>query len=598
MPPLSRALEVAEAAARQAGDVLRADLHRAGGPRGGGDKAVADLEAERLIRERLRTAFPGWGYLGEETGSALGEPGAPIWLVDPNDGTRDYLKGRRGSAVSIGLVCEGRPALGVVHPFAYPDDTGGLYAWAEDCGPLRQDGRRLEPRLPESLGPLDVVLVSGGAERAPEANLRCVAPARIRSVPSIAHRLAAVAAGEAAATASVFAPCSWDYGAGHALLRAAGAVLIDEQGEPVGYDALARSATRHAFAGTSAVVRELARRPWQRFGPELPADSRAALRPGRLVANAGLVSRAQGCLLGQVAGDSLGSLVEFESAAAIAACHAAGPRLLADGGQWQTLAGQPTDDSELALALARSIVRDGAYTPRAALQAYREWLASSPFDVGRTTRAALSGAPLADSQANGSLMRIAPLAVYAHALSPKDCAALARADSHLTHPHPVCGDAVAAFTVAVAHAVRFGEGPEAAYRAALSWAERDSAQPAVVERLRAAREEAPVCDGAAQGFVLIALQNAFFELLHAPSLEEGVVSSVRRGGDTDTNAAIAGALLGAAHGRAAVPDQWRRMVLSCRAHASRARHPRPVACWPTDLLELAELLLIAGAGRG
>ena len=60
----------------------------------------------------------------------------------------------------------------------------------------------------------------------------------------------------------------------------------------------------------------------------------------------------------------------------------------------------------------------------------------------------------------------------------------------------------------------------------------------------AAASGAPACDAGSQGFVLIALQNAFFELLHAPDLQTGVVNTVRRGGDTDTNAAIAGALLG------------------------------------------------------
>lgn len=84
------------------------------------------------------------------------------------------------------------------------------------------------------------------------------------------------------------------------------------------------------------------------------------------------------------------------------------------------------------------------------------------------------------------------------------------------------------------------------------------------------------------------------ELLHAPSLEEGVVRTVRRGGDTDTNAAIAGALLGAVHGRDAVPVQWRQMILSCRPVAAPAAHPRPLAYWPADVYELSERLLVAG----
>ncbi len=86
---LGPALEAATRVAREAGELLRADFHRPGGPRGADDKADADLEAEELIRGRLRDAFPGWSYLGEETGRASGQPGAPLWLVDPNDGTRD-----------------------------------------------------------------------------------------------------------------------------------------------------------------------------------------------------------------------------------------------------------------------------------------------------------------------------------------------------------------------------------------------------------------------------------------------------------------------------------------------------------------------------
>lgn len=598
MLTLGDALPLAIRAAREAGDLLRADVHRPGGPRGGGDKAEADTEAERLIRERLVAAFPDWGYLGEETGGRPGRAGTPVWLVDPNDGTRDYLAGRRGSAVSIGLAFEGRPVLGVVHPFAYPDGSGAVFAWAEGCGPIHRDGRPLDVRLPETLAAEDVVLVSSGAERAPAANLRCAAPARIRAVPSIAHRLALVAAGEASAATSLYAPCAWDYAAGHALLRGVSGRLIDERGEEVAYDEGGRSGSAKAFAGSPAVARELWSRPWDRFHPELPRETRARLLPGKAVADTGLLARAQGCLLGQVAGDSLGSLVEFRSAAEIAQRSPDGPRRLADGGTWNTLAGQPTDDSEMALALARTIAAAGGYDAAQALAGYREWRGSSPFDIGATVRAALDGDPQAASQANGSLMRISPLAVYASGLPAARAAELARLDSALTHPNPVCGDAAAAFVVAAAHALGQGKGPQAAYQAALEWARAAAAHPSVLERLEAAGREPPRCDGAHQGFVLIALQNAFFELLHARSLEEGVVRTVRRGGDTDTNAAIAGALLGATHGRDAVPDQWRAMVLSCRAHPLRSSRPRPPAYWPTDVLELAELLLLAGADAG
>lgn len=94
--------------------------------------------------------------------------------------------------------------------------------------------------------------------------------------------------------------------------------------------------------------------------------------------------------------------------------------------------------------------------------------------------------------------------------------------------------------------------------------------------------------------MLIALHNAFFQLLNLPTLEDALVATVRKGGDTDTNAAICGALLGAVHGRAAVPAQWQSMVLSCRPMPGQpnVHQPRPAIYWPTDALVLAERLLL------
>ena len=97
----------------------------------------------------------------------------------------------------------------------------------------------------------------------------------------------------------------------------------------------------------------------------------------------GALARAQGCLLGQLAGDSLGSLVEFRTPAEIRGEYPDGVRELADGGVWNTLAGQPTDDSEMALTLARLLAAQGRYEPDAARRAYLSWLDSGPFDCRR-----------------------------------------------------------------------------------------------------------------------------------------------------------------------------------------------------------------------
>jgi hypothetical protein len=139
-------------------------------------------------------------------------------------------------------------------------------------------------------------------------------------VPSVAHRLALVAAGEAAAAISLNGPGAWDYGAGHALLRAVGATLVDEHGREVGYGPDGHSRCRWAFGGREAAVRVLAGRAWRNaefWGDRPPEGFPTRLRRGESVRDAGLLSRAQGCLLGQVAGDSLGGLVEFENATSI-----------------------------------------------------------------------------------------------------------------------------------------------------------------------------------------------------------------------------------------------------------------------------------------
>jgi ADP-ribosylglycohydrolase/fructose-1,6-bisphosphatase/inositol monophosphatase family enzyme len=615
MTDYTRALEVAVAAAREAGDLLRRDLHRPDGPRGERGHAEADTEAEHLIRARLLEAFP-FAYLGEETGSAAGGPSADghRWIVDPNDGTQSYTAGRRGSAVSIATLRDGVPVLGVVFAFAAPDDAGDLFAWAEGCGPIVRNGKPVENNLAtDSLARGAIVVVSQHADRDAPANLACVAPGRFWAMPSIAYRLALVAVGEGVAAVSLNGPVGWDYAAGHALVRAAGGVLLDQRGREVTYGFDGRSGVGGAcFGGGPTVAAALADRPWHSISMANPRKRLPFVEPvrGWLVEDPGMLARAQGCLLGQVAGDSLGSLVEFESARAIAARYPDGVRDLADGGPWHTIAGQPTDDSELALALARSIVVEGHYDPGAAVEAYASWYQSGPFDCGTTTRSALAAAAGAGpdrherlraaearanrtSQANGSLMRVSPLGIVAAGSSLDEIAGWARADSALTHPHTVCREACAAFAIAIAHAVVHGDGPQAAYGAARDWTRRSSRDDSVARALDAAEDAAPADFQTQQGWVLVALQNAFFRLLHAPTFEEGVVATVMAGGDTDTNAAIAGALLGAVHGRDAVPARWRAAVVTCRASRDyAASNPRPETYWPVDALDLAERLLV------
>ena len=305
------------------------------------------------------------------------------------------------------------------------------------------------------------------------------------------------------------------------------------------------------------------------------------------------ISRAQGCLLGQFAGDSLGGLVEFQRPESIRQRYPDGVTELADGGTWDNVAGQLTDDSEMALMLARCLITKGTYAPDAAYAAYVQWKDSRPFDMGTATRAALSGRPDPNTQANGALMRISPLGIFGAQYSAETVAQWADADAALTHPHAVTRAASALFAMAIAHVIKTGCTAQELYDLIVLWAQQRNAPETLLTVISAAATQRPATYTHQQGWVLIAFQNALWQLLHADSFRNGVQDTVMQGGDTDTNAAICGALLGAVYGREAVPQTWVDALLECRPSPDNPRtiHPRPEIFWPVDVLTLATNLL-------
>ncbi len=602
-----RALRTALDAAEEAGEILRREFHRWGGPRGFAGHADADEEAEWIIRKRLLAAFPDYRYRGEETGSVKGSD-PHVWLVDPNDGTSAYLRGARGSSVSIGLVRSGIPVLGVVYAFSAPDDRGDLIYWAEGFE-LTRNGFPIKPRWDIASRNHVIVLVSVHRENIMEAVLDTLQPFRYRAFPSIAYRLALAAVGDGEAAVSWHHPGDWDYAGGHALIRGAGGIFINEEGAEVTYADDGVSKVTRCFGGEPSIVRDLSGRNWnkiqsQQANPPVKTPRSlftfARLKPGKSTSNSNLLSRAQGCLAGQLAGDALGQMVEFLDPQTIQRRFTKGLSLMQDGGAWGTMAGQATDDSELALMLARCIARDGLYIREHVAQSYYYWLnESGPFDVGSTIAKAIRSVSEEDltekrvaevmtqkasreSQANGSLMRISPLGILGYRMNADKLWQLACEDSLLTHPHHVCQQSCALYVSTIADAIQSGRAPKELYERALKLAEQKEVDPSLMEALKNASVKLPEF-GHNAGWVLVAFQNAFYQLLHAKTFEEGLVQTVLRGFDSDTNAAIAGALLGAVHGRDAIPFQWRQMVFSCRPHpAPGIQNPRPYCFWPVD----------------
>ena len=542
------------------------------------------------MEERLRSKLQELlfcRFVGEETGETPGPVPDACWVVDPHDGTFEFTSGKRGSAVSVALLKHKVPVLGVVHSPLSPDRGPDTIAWAEGAGPIRRNGAPLDVDLSHRLlGAGEFVFATFSAALRPGAWARAVAPARYIPMPSIAYRLARVAAGDGTATLSIHSVNEYDIAAGMALIRAAGGVVLDAEGKTVFLEGSLERRLSGCFAGAPAAAAQLARHDWKSLENEPPLKARIALGFPRRAPGARL-ARAQGCLLGQVIGDSLGSLVEFKSAAEIAQLYPAGVRTLADGGVYHTIAGQPTDDSEMALALARCLVANKEFLPEKVLDAYREWMTTRPVDIGTTTERGLLGLNTTDSESNGSLMRVSPLGVWA-AGDPARAAAAARQDSALTHRNPVCIEACAGYAAAIAAGIA-GEGSEEDRRASMREAALANCRGKAREAL--ARGKPPADFMAQMGWVLVALQNAFFHLSHS-NFEEALIATVAQGGDTDTNAAICGALLGAALGRHAIPPRWVLPVLACRSTVDAgAPRPRPAAYWPDDIVELAEALL-------
>jgi ADP-ribosylglycohydrolase len=285
-------------------------------------------------------------------------------------------------------------------------------------------------------------------------------------------------------------------------------------------------------------------------------------------------------------------LVEFQTPERIRRNNPNGVTELVAGGTWNNLAGQLTDDSEMALMLARSLVSVGTFDSKKVLERYQFWISGGPFDSGGTTRAGLAGNPIFESQANGSLMRISPLGIFGVNHSAETVAAWAEADAALTHPNEVPVAATALFAMAIAHVIKTGCTAQELYALIAGWAETRNDPQAIRDVIAAAATTRPDDYVALQGWVLIAFQNALWQLLHTQSFRAGVEDTVMQGGDTDTNAAICGALLGAVYGRESVPQSWVDALLNCRPTADDPNcfHPRPEVFWPVDVLELAAQL--------
>jgi len=185
---------------------------------------TADLEANRIIREKIQKFFPQDGWLSEEdqdTSRRLSL--SRVWVVDPIDGTKEFIEGVPQFAISIAFVVEGRPAVAIV----YNPAKDQFYKAAAGQGAFLNDQNiRVTPRA-DINGALLLVSRSEPQKKFQAFVDRC----DIKPVGSIAYRLAKVAGGDGDGTITFRTIHEWDICAGVLMVEEAGGKVIDGNGD-------------------------------------------------------------------------------------------------------------------------------------------------------------------------------------------------------------------------------------------------------------------------------------------------------------------------------------------------------------------------------
>lgn len=224
---LEAELAVAIEAARAAGAEvarLRKDGVRYGRKEGWELVSEADILAAEMLHESLTKAFPDTGWLSEEhTDTDHRLEKERVWVVDPIDGTREYLQGIPEYSISVGLVINGAPALGVV----YNPAADRMFA-ATCIGAEELPARKLLPVAFEAL--------VGRGEHQSDDVLPLPRGGTSRGVGSVAYRLALLANGEGDAVLTGTGRSEWDVAAGAALCLAAGLRVTGVLGEPLSFN--------------------------------------------------------------------------------------------------------------------------------------------------------------------------------------------------------------------------------------------------------------------------------------------------------------------------------------------------------------------------
>lgn len=278
-----------------------------------------------------------------------------------------------------------------------------------------------------------------------------------------------------------------------------------------------------------------------------------------------VLNRIKGCLVGLACGDAVGTTLEFKVRGSFEPLTD-----MVGGGPFELLPGQWTDDTSMALCLAHSLLHKKGFDPVDQMNRYCNWYhhgymssTGECFDIGATVAAALnaylnSGDPYSGSvdersSGNGSLMRLAPIALF-FSDNQADLITYAGKSSRTTHGSAKCIDSCKYFASLLVAAFSANSKdrlfntfyfPETAKVLAIAHG----------EFLARSYEQLT-----GSGYVIESLESALWCFHRSESFEQAILMAANIGNDADTTAAICGQIAGAYYGLSNIPSDWLKKI--------------------------------------
>jgi ADP-ribosyl-[dinitrogen reductase] hydrolase len=261
---------------------------------------------------------------------------------------------------------------------------------------------------------------------------------------------------------------------------------------------------------------------------------------------------AVGAYLGLAIGDALGATTEFLTPREIRQYYKV-HRDIVGGGWLHLAAGAVTDDTQMSLALGRSIIDCGRVDACAIATAFSDWMRTKPVDIGNTVRRGIlhyrnTGRASIDqnehSAGNGACMRCLPVALAYSSATPEQRVSATHIQSHTTHNAPLSDAGTDAIVRMVVAAIQ-GGGIRSMRQIA----------DALVACFPAFRHDGRRMENPS-GWIVDTLCAVFQALFSTNDFEDALIDVVNRGGDSDTTGAILGMLAGALYGPDRIPARW------------------------------------------